>query len=104
MARFADAKYRIAVCLYAASQYDEVIGDCQAWEKQFSGNPKLGEVLALLGDAYAASTREAAAIPTYIRSYQTAATDEVMNYSLTEPSSSSSRANGTSSPGFPPAT
>ncbi len=79
----ADAKYRIAVCLYAASQYDEVIGDCQAWEKQFSGNPQLGEVLALLGDAYAASNREAAAIPIYIRSYQTAATDEVMNYSLT---------------------
>ena len=71
------------MCLYAASQYDEVIGDCQAWEKQFSGNPQLGEVLALLGDAYAASNREAAAIPIYIRSYQTAATDEVMNYSLT---------------------
>lgn len=78
-----DARYRIAVCLYAASQYDEVIADCQAWEKEFTGNPQLGEVLALLGDAYAASSREAAAIPVYIRSYQTAATDEVMNYSLT---------------------
>ncbi|MGI8438427.1 MAG: tetratricopeptide repeat protein, partial [Chthoniobacterales bacterium] len=78
-----DAKYRIAVCLYAASQYDEVIADCQAWEKEFTGNPQLGEVLALLGDAYAASSREAAAIPVYIRSYQTATTDEVMNYSLT---------------------
>ncbi|HEY8669357.1 MAG TPA: tetratricopeptide repeat protein, partial [Terriglobales bacterium] len=77
-----DAKYRLAVCKYAASLYDEVIADCQAWEKQFPTNPQLGEVLALLGDAYAASDREAAAIPIYIRSYQTAATDEVMNYSL----------------------
>ena len=77
-----DAKYRLAVCKYAASLYDEVIADCQAWEKQFPSNPQLGEVLALLGDAYAASDREAAAIPVYIRSYQTATTDEVMNYSL----------------------
>jgi TolA-binding protein len=77
-----DAKYRLAVCKYAASLYDEVIADCQAWEKQFPGNPQLGEVLALLGDACAASNRDAAAIPVYIRSYKTAKTDEVMNYSL----------------------
>ncbi|MEO6871150.1 MAG: tetratricopeptide repeat protein [Chthoniobacterales bacterium] len=77
-----DAKYRIAVCLYAASQYDEAIARCRAWEKEFSGNSQLCEVLALLGDAYAASNREAAAIPVYIRSSRTAATDEVMNYSL----------------------
>ncbi len=77
-----DAKYRLAVCKYAASLYDEVITDCQGWEKQFGNNPQLGEVLALLGDAYAASDRESAAIPVYIRSFQTATTDEVMNYSL----------------------
>ncbi|MEO8439283.1 MAG: tetratricopeptide repeat protein, partial [Spartobacteria bacterium] len=77
-----DAKYRLAVCKYAASLYDEVIADCQAWEKQFPGNPQLGEVLALLGDAYAASERESAAVPIYIRSYQTATTEEVLNYSL----------------------
>ena len=77
-----DAKYRLAVCKYAASLYDEVIADCQAWERQFPSNPQLGEVLALLGDACAASDRESAAIPVYIRSYQTATTDEVMNYSL----------------------
>ncbi len=77
-----DAKYRLSVCKYAASLYDEVITDCQAWEKEFGNNPQLGEVLALLGDAYGASDRESAAIPVYIRSYQTATTDEVMNYSL----------------------
>ena len=77
-----DAKYRLAVCKYAASLYDEVIADCQAWEKQFPSNPQLGEVLALLGDACAASDRESAAIPVYIRSYQTATTDEVMSYSV----------------------
>lgn len=78
-----DARYRIAVCLYAASQYDQVIADCQSWEKDFPENQQLGEVLSLLGDAYAASGREAAAIPVYVRSYQTATTDQVMNYSLT---------------------
>jgi len=77
-----DAKYRLAVCKYAASLYGEVIADCQAWEKQFPSNPQLGEVLALLGDACAANNRESAAIPVYIRSYQTATTDEVMNYSI----------------------
>ena len=78
----ADARYRLAVCKYAASLYDQVIADCQTWEKQFPSNPQLGEVLALLGDAYAASNREAVATPVYIRSYQTAPTDEVVNYSL----------------------
>jgi TolA-binding protein len=77
-----DAKYRLAVCKYAASLYDEVVTDCQAWERQFPSNPQLGEVLALLGDACAASDRESAAIPAYIHSYQTATTDQVMNYSL----------------------
>ncbi|MGH8093503.1 MAG: tetratricopeptide repeat protein [Chthoniobacterales bacterium] len=77
-----DAKYRLAVCEYAASRYDEVITDCRAWEAQFPNNPQLGEVLALLGDACAASDREADAIPVYIRSCQTSAIDEVMNYSL----------------------
>ena len=77
-----DAKYRLAVCKYAASLYDDVITDCQAWEKQFPNNSQLGEVLALVADAYAASDREGIATPVYIRSYQIATTDEVMNYSL----------------------
>ncbi len=77
-----DAMYRLAVCQYAASLYDEVIASSQAWEKEFPNNPQLGETLALLGDAYAASDREAVAIPIYIRSYQKATTDEVLSYSL----------------------
>jgi len=28
-----DSKYRLAVCKYAASLYDEVITDCKAWER-----------------------------------------------------------------------
>jgi TolA-binding protein len=77
-----DAKYRLAVCKYAASLYDEVIADCKQWEAEYGDNHQLGEVLALLGDAYAATDREKEAIPVYIRSYQKATTDEVMNYSL----------------------
>lgn len=77
-----DARYRLAVCKYAASLYDEVIADCKAWERDLPKNQQLGEVLALLADAYAASDREDEAIPLYIQSYKTASTDEVMNYSL----------------------
>ena len=77
-----DAKYRLAVCKYAASLYDEVIADCKAWENEFPKNQQLGEVLALLADAYAAQDKVNDAITIYIRSYKTATTDEVMNYSL----------------------
>lgn len=77
-----DGKYRLAVCKYAASLYDEVIKDCKDWEAEFPKNQQLGEVLALLADSYGASDREHEAIPVYIRSYKTATTDEVMNYSL----------------------
>ncbi|CAN5737811.1 hypothetical protein BH20VER1_BH20VER1_06210 [soil metagenome] len=77
-----DAKYRLAVCKYAAALYDEVIADCKAWEAEYGDNQQLGEVLALLGDAYGATEREKEATQAYIRSYQKATTDEVMNYSL----------------------
>lgn len=77
-----DAKYRLAVCKYAASLYDEVIADCKAWEHEYPNNQQLGEVLALLGDAYGATDRPNDAIPVYINSYKTATTDEVVNYSL----------------------
>ena len=77
-----DARYRLAVCKYAASLYEGVIAECKAWERDYPKNQQLGEVLALLADSYAATEREEDAIAVYTRSYQTAATDEVMNYSL----------------------
>lgn len=77
-----DGKYRLAVCKYAASLYDDVIKDCKDWEAEFPKNRQLGEVLALLADAYGASDQESEAVPVYIRSYKIASTDEVMNYSL----------------------
>ncbi|MBA2431082.1 MAG: tetratricopeptide repeat protein [Chthoniobacterales bacterium] len=81
-ASVSDAKYRLAVCKYAAALYDEVIADGTAWEAEYGDHQQLGEVLALRADAYGAMDREAEAIPIYIRSYQKATTDEVMNYSL----------------------
>lgn len=78
-----DAKYRLAVCKYAASLYDEVIRDCKDWEADYPNNQQLGEVLALLADSYAATSRDDDAVDTYVRSYKIANTDEVMNYSLT---------------------
>ena len=77
-----DAKYRLAVCKYAASLYDEVITDCKAWQREYPKNQQLGEVLALLGDAYGSKDQPNEAIPYYIESYKTATTDEVVNYSL----------------------
>ena len=77
-----DTKYRLAVCNYAAAQYDEVVKACKDWEAEFPKHPQLGEVVALLGDAYGASDREKDAIETYIRSSKVATTEEVMNYSL----------------------
>ncbi|HEY0369074.1 MAG TPA: tetratricopeptide repeat protein, partial [Chthoniobacterales bacterium] len=77
-----DARYRLAVCKYAASLYEGVISDCKTWERDYPTNQQLGEVLALLADSYAAGGRDDDATQTYIRSSQTAKTDEVMNYSL----------------------
>ncbi len=78
----ADAKYRLAVCKYAASLYDDVVNDMKAWEEEFKENPQLGEVLALRADAVAALGRDSEAGQLYVRAYQAATTDEVMNYSL----------------------
>ncbi|HZJ15089.1 MAG TPA: tetratricopeptide repeat protein [Chthoniobacteraceae bacterium] len=82
----ADAKYRIAICFYAASQFEEVAKQCEAWVKEFPEHEMEGEVQALLGDAYGALNRKEEAIPAYVRSYKRAGTDEVLNYSLFEAS------------------
>ncbi|HEX8295818.1 MAG TPA: tetratricopeptide repeat protein [Chthoniobacteraceae bacterium] len=81
-----DARYRLAVCKYAASLYEEVQKDCEAWLKAFEKDPITGEVLALLADSLAAQNKVEEAIPIYRNSFQVAATDEVINYSLFEAS------------------
>ena len=82
----ADAKYRIAICYYAASQFEDVVNQCQAWAKEFPDDPMDGEVQALLGDALVATSRREESIPAYVRSFKKAQTDEVLNYSLFEAS------------------
>jgi TolA-binding protein len=79
-----DARYRLAVCYYAASQYDEVINRCVQWESDYPRDKQLGEVLALEADSLAAQGKTDQAVQTYIRSYKTATTDEVLTYSLFE--------------------
>lgn len=81
-----DAKYRIAICYYAASQYDDVVAQCDAWAKEFPDDQMDGEVHALLGDALTALGRRELAVPAYVRAYKKAGTDEVLNYSLFEAS------------------
>ena len=79
-----DVKYRLAVCDNAAQDYKKVIAGCQDWLKQYPGDQQQGEVLALLGDAFAATDKPDEAFDAYQRSYKQAATDEVLNYSLME--------------------
>jgi TolA-binding protein len=82
----ADASYRLMVCKYAASLFDEVIEDSLKWRADFPNHPMEGEVLALLGDSLAAQDKISDAIPVYIESYKKATSDEVLNYSLFEAS------------------
>ncbi len=81
-----DAKYRIAICYYAASQYEDVVTQCEAWSREFPEDQMDGEVQALLGDAHAALGHREPAVTAYVRSYKKAGTDEVLNYSLFEAS------------------
>ena len=63
--------YRLAVCKYAASLYDEVITDCKAWERDYPQNQQLGEVLvAPRRIPTPRRTGKSEAIPIYIRSLQ----------------------------------
>ena len=79
-----DAIYRKAVCQYAFSKYDDVIKLCQGWLKKFPGDQQTGEVEALLADSYAATDKTDEALDAYTKSYKTASTDEVLNYSIME--------------------
>lgn len=79
-----DARYRRAVCLYAYNKYDEVVQACNEWVQKYPGDQQQGEVKALLGDAYAAEDKPDEAFNAYVKSYQTATTDEVLNYSIME--------------------
>ena len=81
-----DAKYRIAICYYAASQYDDVVKMCESWLGAFPGDQMEGEVEALHGDALAALSRREEAVTAYLHSYKKAGTEEVLNYSLFEAS------------------
>jgi len=75
-----DAKYRLALCKYSASLNDEVLADCDAWEKEFGKDSMLGQVMSLKGDALAALNRTDEAIAEYINASKVAATPEVLNY------------------------
>jgi tetratricopeptide (TPR) repeat protein len=82
-----DARYRLGVCNFAASENEQCIKECEKWLADFGSNPKellQPEVHALLGDAKAALKMHAEAAVSYIESYKRATTDEVLNYSLFE--------------------
>ena len=79
-----DAIYRKAVCEYGSSQYADVIKLCQDWIKKFPGDQEMGEVQALLADAYAATDKTDEALDAYTKSYKAASTDQVVNYSIME--------------------
>lgn len=82
----ADARYRVAVCKYAAQEYEAVTADAQSWLKDYPNHVQEGEVQALLGDSLAPQNKLEEAVTAYTRAYQSATTDEVLNYSLFEAS------------------
>lgn len=81
-----DGRYRLMVCKYAASLYADVLKDAESWLRDYPKNPQEGEVEALVGDSYAAENKLEEAVTAYRQSYQSATTDEVLNYSLFEAS------------------
>jgi TolA-binding protein len=102
----ADARYRVEVCKYAYAgmelskdstkeqrvawetervrRFEEVVKDCQAWEKDFPGHTQVGEVLALKADSLGALEKFDEAIDNYVRSWKAASSDELLNYSIFE--------------------
>jgi TolA-binding protein len=82
-----DAKYRLAICRYAAYESELCVKECEEWLATF-GNKKdeilQPEVYALLGDARGALKQHAESAAAYIESYKRATTDEVLNYALFE--------------------
>ena len=82
-----DAKYRLAICRYAAYESDKCVQECNEWIAAYADKKDeilQPEVYALLGDADAALKEYPAAAAAYIKSYKLATTDEVLTYSLFE--------------------
>lgn len=83
-----DAKYRLAVCRFAAFENELAIKECDEWLKLYAGGEKemlQPEVHALMGDARAALKLPAEAAEAYLQSYQHKnVSEEVLVYSLFE--------------------
>lgn len=82
-----DAKYRLAVCRFAASENEQCVTECREWLAKYGKDPRemlQPEVQALLGDALAALKQHAESAAAYIESYRLAKTDQVLNHSLFE--------------------
>ncbi len=82
-----DAKYRLAICRYAAYESELCVKECEEWIATYANKKDeilQPEVYALLGDARAALKEHAQSAEAYIKSYKLATTDEVLNYSLFE--------------------
>lgn len=79
-----DAEYRIALCYNAAQKYDEVIKRCEEWRAKRGGEPMQAEVMALMGDAYAAKEMPAESAAAYRKSVDLSDSEEVLKYSLFE--------------------
>ena len=80
----ADAGYRTMLCKYAARRYQEIVAEVALWEKQFANDPIRGDVLSLLGDAWAGLEKPADAAAAYTKAYRAAGSDDVLNYALME--------------------
>jgi tetratricopeptide (TPR) repeat protein len=83
-----DAKYRLAVCRFAAFESELAVKECEEWMNLYAGGEKetlQPEVLALMGDARAALKQHTEAADAYIQSYRHKnVSEEVLVYSLFE--------------------
>ena len=83
----ADAKYRLAVCRFAANENDLCVKECKEWLAAYGENKRefiQPEVYAVMGDALAALKQPKESAEAYIESYRRSTSDEVLNYSLFE--------------------
>lgn len=80
-----DARFRLAAAHYAMENYDEAIDRANRWlADQPEDHAQRGEVLSLLGDAYAGAGRIEEAVASYDRALAQPLPDEQLGYVLDE--------------------
>ncbi|MEQ1842954.1 MAG: outer membrane protein assembly factor BamD, partial [Verrucomicrobiales bacterium] len=81
-----DAEYRLMICKYAAELYEVVLKDAAKWQENHPKGLMMPEVLSLKGDCLAGLSKEREAADAYEAAANLQASEEVIDYALTEAS------------------